>query len=152
MADITIAQMCDAIEGTLGAAASMERSQSYDELTDSVESADTPLLQVYWENTECADASGTDRSSFQGGVRSKAFLFHADVLARQRSHIGEDMKKITEVAEEIQDILEGSAQDTKPYFGLDGIKAFRWRAERVQINYAGTPFMGARFMIWVWVY
>lgn len=152
MADITIAQICDAIETTLGAAASIETTESYDELSDGVQSADTPLLQVYWENTECADDSGTDRTSFQGGVRVKAFLFHADLLARQRAHIADDMKKVTEVAEEIQDILEGPAQSTKPYLGLDGIKAFRWRAERVQITYAGAPFMGARFMIWIWVF
>lgn len=147
---VTIMQICDAIATTLGAAPSIVRIQSYDELTEAVQSGDMPALQVYWESNDCSFGSGTDRHTFQGGRRIKEYLIHADILAKQRSHIGEDNAMASTVYSEIETIME--QQNIKPYFGLGEIQAFRWRADRVQIVYADTPIMGVRFAIAIYVY
>lgn len=147
---ITIAQICDAIEETLGAATGITRSESYDELTEGIH--DLPMLQVYPENGNQDAFTSTDRTTFRGGVRQTSLMIHADLYAQQRAHIGEDMKKLVDSIDAITDVFE--AQDTKPYFGLDGIKAFRWRWERVTFVY-GDPqsnYVGARFFIEVRVF
>jgi hypothetical protein len=147
---ITIGQICDAIESTLGAATGITRSESYDELTDGIH--DLPMLQVY-PNSGNQDAfTRTDRSTFRGGVRQTDIMIHADLYAQQRAHIGEDMKKLVDVIDAVTNVFE--AQDVKPYFGLDGIGAFRWRWERVTFAY-GDPqltYVGARFYIEVRIF
>ena len=140
---ITIAQMCDAVNATLGTAASLSRSQSYDELTGGMN--DTPTLQVYWESTVCDVGGNNDRTSFRGGVRQKEYTLHADIYANQLKNVGPDNELVVNLADEIEDILE--AQDTKPYFGLAGIQAFRWEATRVIFSYDGVSFPGARYII-----
>jgi hypothetical protein len=142
---ITIAQICDAIEETLGAATGITRAQSYDELTEGIQGADTPLLQVYPE-ANITDAMGTsDRTTFGGGVRVKTYTIHADYYARQRSHIGLDMKQLVDSIDAIETVLE--QQNSLPLFGLAGIKSFQWMWNRVQFDYGGAPFMGARFVL-----
>ena len=150
MGTLTLAQICDAIESTLGAATGMKTAQSYDELTESVGSADTPLLQVYPDNGDCDASGSTDRTTFQGGKRQKYVMIHADLFARQRSHLAEDMEVTVDMIDALIDILE--QQDTKPYFDQDGIKAFSWRWERVTFPDAGVDLAGARFYIAVWIY
>ena len=148
---ITLAQICDAIEDTLDEVTTLKRSQSYDELTDGIQ--DTPLLQVYPESGFQSAASGTDRYTFGGSgnpVRQTEFTIHADYYARQRAHIGEDMKALVEGIDAMQNVFEG--QDQKPYFGLTGISAFSWRWDRVQFEYAGVQYMGARFVVIVRVF
>jgi len=147
---ITIAQICDAIETALGAATGLARSESYDELTDGIH--DLPMLQVYPESGNQDAFTSTDRTTFRGGVRQTGIMIHADLYAQQRAHIGEDMKALVDSIDAITNIFE--AQDTKPYFDLEGIKAFRWRWERVTFVY-GDPqltYVGARFYIEVRVF
>jgi hypothetical protein len=140
---ITIAQICDAIESTLGAATGIKRGQSYDELGESIQ--DTPLLQVYPETLFGNATGNTDRSSFRGGIRQTEVVIYADLYAQQRRHMGEDMKKLVNGVDAIVTVIQ--AQDTKPYFGLDGIKAFSWRGERVTFIYGDSqqPYVGMRF-------
>ncbi len=152
---ITLAQIVDAIEGTLDNATTVVRSESYDELTEGVQ--DVPLLQVYPESGEQDIASLTDRTTFGGSapttskpVRQTEFIIHADYYARQRSHIGEDMAALVNGIDALQNVLEG--QDAKPYFGLSYIQAFHWRWERVIFTYASIDYMGARFYITVRVF
>lgn len=150
MGTITLAQVCDAIESTLGAAAGMETTQSYDELTEGIGSADTPLLQVFPDSGDCDPSGNTDRTTFQGGKRQKHIMIHADVFARQRSHLAEDMEVSVDMIDALIDVLE--QQDTKPYFDRVGIQAFSWRWERVMFSHAGVDFAGVRFYIAVWIY
>lgn len=150
MGTLTLAQICNAIESTLGAATGMEATQSYDELTEGVGSADTPMLQVYPDSGDCDASGSTDRTTFRGGKRQKHVTIHADLLARQRSHLAEDMEVSIDMIDAIIDIFE--QQDTKPYFGQDGIKAFSWRWERVEYEYSGAKLAGARFYIAIWIY
>lgn len=155
MANITLNQIVDAVETTLSTATTLVRSQSYDELTEGIQPADCPLLQVYWESlSPVSTDSGTDRRSFGGGggientpLRDKAIVIHADYYARPRSHIAEDMQAVVDGADALIDVLE--TQDTTPFFGLEGIKSFQWQATRVTFVYGDpqTPYSGARFVI-----
>lgn len=143
MATTTTAQICDAIETTLSSAAGLSRAETYSELSDGV--TETPTLRVYWESTEEDISGSTDRTSFGAGVRQDEHLFHGDLYVRQRSHIGEDMQKLVEMKDAVDAVLV--AQTTKPYFGLVGIKAFHWRAERVTFIYGDpqVPYVGVRW-------
>jgi hypothetical protein len=147
MATTTTAQICDAIETTLSSATGLKRSETYNELSDGI--TETPTLQVYWESTEEDISGSTDRTSFGAGVRQDEHLFHGDLYVRQRSHIGEDMRDLMAMKDAIDAVLV--AEKTKPYFGLAGIKAFRWRAERVTFVYGDPqiPFVGIRYYLTV---
>jgi len=148
MADITITQIVDAIKTTLGAASGVARAQSGTQLTEGI--PDTPLLQVYWEAENTSDFSQNDRLTFKAGRRAAHITIHADVYARQRSHIGEDIAAVQTLAEAVRDVLE--AQDTEPYFALAGLKAFKWAAQRVTFTYGAVDYGGIRFTLEVWVY
>lgn len=141
---ITTAQVIDAIESTLSAAAEVDYSQSYDELSEGIQ--DSKVLQVYWDASN-QDAVNTtiDRTTFQAGVRQTDMTIIADYYAHRRGNLAEDMDKLVTGIDSIIAILE--AQDTKPYFGLSGIKAFSWSAQRVTFSYgdATQQYMGARF-------
>ncbi|MCK6580361.1 MAG: hypothetical protein L6Q98_19885 [Anaerolineae bacterium] len=151
---ITLAEINTAIAASLGAATGIARVQDAakpdpDEgLTEGI--ADLPMLQVYWQSLDTSTGSENDRIAMRGGVRVTQCVFHADVYARQRGMISEDAARTLELAEAVQEILE--AQDVKPYFGLIGVKSFRWTAERVTFDYAGVAYAGVRFVITVWVF
>lgn len=144
MTTITIAQMNTAIETTLATATGLAYSQNYNELTEGMQ--DTPTLQVYWYETETDVTGGAAQRSFGGKVREKRFTFRADLFARQRSHLGEDMAALLPLVEAIHTVLE--AQQAKPYFGLEGIAAIeRWSAQQIIFELAGYTYLGARFTI-----
>jgi hypothetical protein len=145
MTDVTLAQLCDAVEATLGAATGLTYSQSYDELTEGMQ--DMPMLQVYPVSGETDVTGNADRTSFRAGVRQTQTVLHADLFARQRSHIGEDMATLLPLISAV--IVKLEAQTTKSYFGLAGVKGFRWRWERVTFAYGDQqlPYVGARFYL-----
>ncbi len=63
-----------------------------------------------------------------------------------------DMAKLVDGIDAMTTIFE--AQDTKPYFGLEGIKAFHWAWQRV-IFTRGDPaikYIGAQFTVTVRVF
>ena len=148
MATVTLADILDAIEDTLDASAEVKRSQSYDQLTESI--SDLPLLQVYPEDGIQDALNTADRTTFGGCIRHTRYTVNVDYYARQRSHIGEDMAQLVDGIDSLTDIFE--AQNSKPYFGLDGIQAFHWSWRRVTIDYAGVSYVGARFALEVRVY
>jgi hypothetical protein len=144
---ITLAQICDAIESALDDATTITRSQSFDELTEGIGSADTPLLQVYPE--ACGPVSlgsETDKLTLGGSPphRREQYTIHADYYARQRSHIAEDMEALVDGIDAMTDVLEDQGC---PPFDLDGISSFQWSWRRVVFPYAGAEYMGARFTI-----
>lgn len=148
--DISLAQMADAIESTLDDATGIERSESYDALSESPRSGDTPLIQVYPQSGDCDVENKADRSTFGAKVRQRQYIFHADLYARKRSHLKDDMKKTTEMIEAVEDVLE--TQDFGPPFSRDGIKMLHWRWERFIFETGDDQFMGARFYITVKVF
>jgi len=140
---VTYAEMCDAITTTLAAAASVERAQSYDELTEGMQ--DQPAFQVYPEACDpVAAGSGTHVTTFGGGVIRETHIIHVDYYAAQRAHIGEDMATLVEGIDEIVPILEAQ---TCPPFGLSGIKSFQWSWSRVTWDYGNVKYVGARFVL-----
>ena len=150
MAKITLAQMLNAVETTLSAALTTGQSQAYDQLTEGVN--DLPTLQVYPEDANQDAQYATDRTTFQAGCRQTSQTIFADYYARQRSHIGEDMKALVDGIDAITDIFE--AQDHLPLFGLVGIKNFHWSWQRVVFTFGDeqVKYMGARFTIVLRVY
>ena len=148
---VTIAQICDAITTVVGTVTTVTRTQSYDQLGEGINSADTPLVQVYWQSLAMAPPGGTDRSTFVAGRRYKQFSFHVDVYGQQRSQLAEDMTALVDVVDDIIDALE--AQKESPYFDLAGIRSWALAsAERVTFQYADATFVGARLILTVWVY
>jgi len=143
MAVYTLDALLDAIEGIMDDAASLVRSQTYDELTEGIH--DYPLLQVYPEENTGTDWTGeTDRVTLSGKHSVKEYTVHADIYAQQRANIAEDMKKCVDVANEMEDILDDLSY---PLFGLACVTSFRWSWRRVVFEYGGVKYMGARFVI-----
>jgi len=149
MADVTLVSINNAIEATLGAAASLERSQSYDELTEGLH--DVPLLQVYWEDLPLIDSDSTpgqtDRMVFASGEdarRQYTLTYFADLYAASRKEIGEDMGRLLPIVDEFITILE--AQGCPP-FGVEGVRTFQWSAKRVTFEYNKIKYVGARFTL-----
>lgn len=143
----TLPQICDAVKTTFVPAVTY--IQSFDELSDGMQ--DTPTLQIYPQSGETDTTGNVDRSTFKAGVRQSVYVFHADLYARQRGHLAEDMGALLPIIDEMETIL--SQQDTAPYFGLVGIRGFQWHWERATWDYGdGVLYVGARFTMTVRVY
>lgn len=144
---VTLTQLCNGIETTLGAAVGMRTSAIFNELTEGVLSLNCPLLEVYPQAGVCDPSGRTDRTTFQAGVQQSIITIHADLYARQRSNLGEDMGKTIEMVDSIIDILQ--AQEKPPFFGVGvrDIKAFSWSWRRAVFNRAGADYAGARFTL-----
>jgi hypothetical protein len=143
---ITLLQICDAVRDTLKAAPSIQRWQSYDEMTESI--PDTPLCQVYpEEGTTDPTSNAADRTTFKAGVRQSDIVIHVDLYGHRRANLAEDMGTAFACTDELITILE--AQDTKPYFGLVGLKAFAWSWKRQTFVYddPNVKYSGARFVL-----
>jgi len=152
VATITVEQICDAIAATLGAAAGINRTQSFDEVTEDYPNADLPMLQVYPQGNEVDARSESDRHTFRAGSRINIMRFVADVVCRQRSHIGLDIAKQVEMWEAVETVLY--AQTTKPYFALAGIKGFHWTTDLVWLQ-KGDPaihYAAVRFTVTIEVF
>lgn len=148
---ITIGQILDAIEATLSTAPTLARSMSYDELTEGIN--DTPLLQVYQHSGDQDPSGNTDRTTFLAGVRQTNLIVYCDYYAQQRKHIGEDMKALVDGIDAMSNIFE--AQDSKPYFGLNGIQSFHWSWESIPNMTYGDPnifYVCARFTLEIRVF
>jgi hypothetical protein len=142
---ITLAQICNAVETTLAAATGLTYTQSYNELEEGMN--DTPTLQVYWNSSNQDPGGGNDRTTFQAGVRQTDIEIYCDLYATTRNEIGENMAALLPLVDAIVDELE--KQDKKAYFGLTGLKAFRWNAQRVTFQYTDPMrmYVGARFIL-----
>jgi len=144
-----LSTLIDNIESTLAAAASIDITQSYDELEASV--LQTPTLQVYPDRClEVSRGSETDRVTFggsTGGVVRKVYVIHADIFAAQRHYIAEDMKNLVEYIEEIDAILK--AQEKCNIFGDSNVGSFKWEWRRVSFEYSGQQYVGVKYVITV---
>lgn len=148
---VTIGEVCDAIETTLATASGINTTQSYDELAEGLNAADLPLIQVYWQDLMMDPTGGTDRTTFQAGVRQKQVTIYADVYAAQRSFLWQDMKAVVDAVDNILVVLE--SQNTVPYFGEAGIRSWQLEsARRASIQYSEAWYVVARFSFTVWIY
>lgn len=156
MAVYTLADLILAIATTLGAAPSLTRTQyagttiPVSRMTEGM--ADAPTLQIYPEENTTTDWTGeTDRATLTGKHSIKEYTIHADLLARQRSQIDEDMAQLVTSIDEIENILDTQAYQNVPagagLFGRLYVTSFQWSWHRVVFGYAGVDYMGARFVL-----
>lgn len=148
---VTVEQICDAIDGTLGAAlvasGDLVDSQNFDELTEGMN--DERILQIYpEEQTPVSVGSETQKLTFGSTpFIDEEIVIHCDYYARQRSHIGEDMEQLVHGIDAIRTNLK--TQNCPNPFGLTGIANFQWSWQRVIFEY-GSPelkYVGARFRL-----
>ena len=153
MGTYVLGTVVKAVATTLSAAASLKRTQQYDEISEGMQ--DSPTLQVWPAgNTGTSWNSQTDRLTFRGPIGAdpaaqhsvKEYTIHADVYCRQRAHINEDMAQVVTTVNEIEDILDDLAY---PLFGLGSMYSFRWSWNYVTFDYGGVMYVGARFVITV---
>ena len=148
---ITLHTIIDAVETTLSTAVTIIRSQTFDKLTEGINSADTPLLQVYPEafDGNMSAGSETDKLTLQGNppVRRGRYTIIADYYPRQRSHIDEDMAAVVAGLDAMTNVLE--AQVCKTPFGIPkgNVRSFQWNWRRVVFEYAGAMYLGFRFTL-----
>jgi hypothetical protein len=121
--------------------------QNYNSLSEGL--ANTPAIQVYWQNFEpVSSGSETDRRTFGGDVkpvRRKDFTFNVDLYCDPIGHLDAVMPQMLPIVDELINILEN--QDQKPYFGLADIKAYTFEAQRGVIEYANTNYPVVQFVI-----
>lgn len=142
---VTLMALIDGIETTLSAATGMQSSKSYDELTEAIPGLECPRLQVHPDRGTCDPSGWGDRTTFHAGTQQHVIVMYADLYARVRSQLDEDMKKTVELIDALIDVLQ--AQEDLPFFGVVGIKAFNWDWRRASFRYADERYMGARFAI-----
>ena len=151
---VTVGQIANAIADVLGTTTGINRTQSYDELTEGMNTL--PTLQVYPESWVVSRDSDTDRLTFvkastgQPGVRYTEMILHADLYVRQRSQLNEDWGEAVDLADALNTKME--EEGACDHFDLVGIKSFRWDAARVVFNYAQTLYTGFRFTITVRIF
>lgn len=140
MADLS--DLIDGIENTLAGAASIEISQSYDELTEGI--LQTPTLQVYpQECPSVSKGSSTQKYSFGGNIR-RVYIIHADIFVAQRHYLKQDMRDLVVCIEEIDTILKD--QTSCEIFGVTGPSTFVWSWRRSNFEYAGKKFLGVKYI------
>jgi hypothetical protein len=142
---VTIADIVQGVRAKMETVLGSTKSQALRTITEGVN--DLPTIQTYFESLEQDPGGNTDRSTFGAGVRQTRVTVHVDVYGRQRSHIGEDMETLTNLVDGVVDVLE--QEEKKPYFGIRGVKAYEWSAERVTFVYGDveTRYAGTRFIV-----
>jgi len=155
MASVLVSTICDGIAAAFAADVDIVTVQSYNQLTESINRGDLPLIQVYWEAIQWDTTGNTDRATFGGGVRSKNLTIHVDLYAAPRSHLNENMGDLVFQIDSIIAVLE--AENTQPFFGVAGIKSIDIASiDRVVFEYTSgaSPvwYMGARIVLSLWVY
>jgi len=148
---VNLSQLNTAIVTTmeeLVVAGVVNKVEDISELSEGIQ--DQPMMQVYWQSIVNDVSGSTDRTTFRGGVRQQDIVFHVDIYAQQRAHIGEDMSAMLTVVDAVIDKLE--EQNIKPYFGLTEdairpIKAFSWQGDRAEFRYGDYQYVGARFTL-----
>lgn len=148
---VTVAQICTAIDATLGAAlvasGDLVESQNYNELTEGMN--DEKVLQIYpEEQTPVSVGSGAQKLTFGSTpFIDEEIVIHADYYGRQRSHIGEDMAQLVSGIDAIRVNLK--TQNCPNPFGLTGIANFQWSWRRTVFEYGGPElkYIGARFRL-----
>jgi hypothetical protein len=152
MGSITIAEICDAVADTIGSTTGINRVQHYDELGEGLMDADLPLLQVFFDSFNMSTPGDTDRNTMGRGVALQRITLFADIFCAQRHNTWQDVELTTRMASSALDKLE-SLYHTRPYFGLEGIKAWQLsQAQRGTITYGQVEYMTVRFTINVVVY
>lgn len=124
----------------------LKYSQNYDTIESGI--VNTPMLQVYWQGFNTGDA--TDRATFGAGLRLTDFVFNVDLYLDQLAFHNQSLIQTYTIMNRVHTVLV--AQRRKPYFGLDTIKSYHYRADRSlfeygQIEGSTKQFPGVRFTL-----
>ena len=133
----TLDAVLNAIEGVLDGAVGLVQSQTYDQLTESI--PETPLLQVY------PQSGGLDLEVYTKH-RTEKWVIYADLYARQRSNMRDDMAKVVEMGQAVIEVIR-TEEAAMTNFGNSGIHGWDWSWERVLFEYGetATRYVGIRF-------
>jgi hypothetical protein len=149
---VTYYAIVHAVGNTFKAMPGIQQVQVLEEIEEGV--PDTPLLKVYYEDSETDAVGDTDRTTLDGTIRQTAITVRVDGYARPRSHIGEDQRAQLELIDRLDARL--CEQMTKPYFGLPAIQVFHWKFTRVTYQVGAPPnavfYAGCDLAIKVYVY
>jgi len=160
LATVSVGEICDAIATTLSTTVGIARTQSYNELTEGMNTL--PTLQVYPDFWEVSAGSETDRHAFVDataavpGLRISEFTIFCDLYVRRRSQLDEDWGEAVDLASTLHDKLDEEGRC--PLFSQAGIRTFHWTAQRVVFEYGrdgqGQPlfYVGFRFTLTVRVF
>lgn len=147
---VTLAEICNGIEAELSAAVGMQSSTPYDEMTEGIPAMDCPRIEVYPEAGHSDPSGRTDRTTFNACTQQVVVTIYADLYARQRSQLGEDVAAYVGLTDAIIDVIQ--SQQRPPFFGVAGIKAFNWSWRKAVFRRADARYVGARFVIICKVY
>ena len=142
---VTLTEMCNGIEAELSTAEGMRSSTPFGEMTEGISGMDCPRVEVYPEAGSSDPSGRTDRTTFNACTQQVVVTIYADLYARQRSQLGEDVAAYVELADAIIDVIQ--SQRRPPFFGVSGIKAFNWSWRKVVLRRADVRYVGARFRI-----
>ncbi len=127
-------------------AGDLQKAERYDKLSEDFQ--DVPMAQVYLDQGEVDASTATAQHTFRGAARMHEVAVGVDIPCRQRGDAAEDMKAVVDVLEAVTNKLD--AQQTRPWFGSDAIKSWRWRWQRVTfVRGEATPYVGLRVTIWL---
>jgi hypothetical protein len=141
----TLDEVLDGIEGVLGTATGLKQHQTYDQLTEGI--PETPLLQVYPHSLE------PDQLETYTKFRVEKLVVYADLYARLRSNLRDDMAKVVEMGQAMLVVIR-TEDEAHSNFGVTGVHAWNWSMERVLFEY-GDPsvkYAGLRFTFNVWIH
>lgn len=147
MRNVPLRVISTAIAATVATSALFKQAQARERLTESI--SETPLAQIYFESQETSAGGNTDRKTFgnrdQRPIKQSTVIYHIDIYSSQRADIGRDMAAVEDTIDEVDEILD--TQERSPFFGVEGIKSFKYRIERVIFDYGNVKYSGARFVI-----
>lgn len=133
----TKAELCNAITEVLGAAPIIKNAQTYNELTEGINTF--PTLQVYPTDSGGGSAGGTTSRRTMGQVspvRQEQVTVVVDIYCSQRKDLKNDMRKVIEVWDAMEAVLD--EQVVAPYFACPGIREFSWRATYGERQYGDS--------------
>jgi hypothetical protein len=149
---VTYYDIVHAVGNTFKSIPGIQQVQVLEEIEEGV--GDTPLLKVYYGDSETDAVGDTDRTSFDASIRQTAITVKVEGYARPRSHIGEDLRAQLDLIDRLDARL--CEQVKPPYFGLPVIQVFHWKIDRLTIQVGATPnavlYAGCDLQIRLYVY
>lgn len=143
----TYSQISSGIADTLSAAVGINVVQHELSLSDAI--ADVPQIQVYMQDDEPHET--VERTTFKKGVSWNQTIWNADLFAHERGDLGENIRDVYVFGQAIKDVLNTMQNENvggvPPFFGVDGIQSYHWRAERMTLEVAAVGYSAIRFVL-----
>jgi len=141
----TIAETIDAVADTLGATTGITRTQSYNEIGDTVNDADCPLLQVYLNDLACDPIGDTAQSTLNAELRQYTIPAIVDIYLGPQNQFSERNSESIDILDALVNKLEDQTGLSK--FGVTHIRAFSYTWTRSLFVYNEINYVGARMTI-----